>query len=71
MNEKKLIEIQNRFTGKIIVSGKYADLKEAVEQNSADLRGAVLGGADLRGAVLGDAYLGGADLRGAVLRHVK
>ncbi len=61
------IEIQNRFSGSIIVSGKYDSLRNAVEQNSANLRGADLRGADLRGANLIDANLIGADLRGANL----
>ena len=72
------IEIRNRFDNKIILSGKYASIKECLEKNrGADLRSAKLGGADLEGANLrsanlwgadlGSANLGGADLRSANL----
>jgi len=75
----KKIEIKNRFSGKVIVCGKYENVKECLEKNrdaylgGADLRGAYLGGAYLRdaylrGAYLRGAYLGGADLRDAYLR---
>ena len=52
------VEIKNRFTGSIIISGDYESLKNCLEHNR---------GANLRGANLGDAYLGGANLRGAYL----
>ena len=67
------IEIRNRFDNKIILSGKYASIKECLEKNrGADLRSANLGGADLRsanlwGADLRSANLEGADLEGADL----
>jgi len=55
------IEIKNRFTGKVIISGDYVSVRGCLEANrGADLRDADLGGADLR-----DADLGGADLRDA------
>ena len=41
------IEIKNRFTGEIIVSGKYESLRNAVEKNGANLCGANLCGANL------------------------
>ncbi len=79
-----LVEIKNRFTGNIIISGKYASIKKCLEENSganlwganltganlreADLREADLGGANLTGADLGGANLTGADLGGANLR---
>ena len=79
----KTIEVKNRFTGNVIVSGKYESIKNCLEKNrganlrdadlgdadlrGADLRGADLGGAYLRGAYLGDANLGDANLRGADL----
>jgi hypothetical protein len=63
------IEIKNRYTGAIILAGKYESIKDCLERNrTADLRGADLGGADLRGAYLGSANLGGAYLEGANLR---
>ena len=45
------IEIRNRFDNKIILSGKYASIKECLEKN----RGANLWGADLGSANLGSA----------------
>jgi len=63
-----LIEIKNRFTGNIIISGDYESVKDCLARNrDADLRGAYLRGADLTGADPRDAYLRGADLRGADL----
>ena len=63
------IEIENRFTGSIVVSGEYESVKDCLEKNrGANLRGANLEGAYLEGAYLEGAYLGGADLRGAYLR---
>jgi len=62
------IEIRNRFDNKIILSGKYASIKECLEKNrGADLEGADLGSANLWGADLGSADLRGADLGGANL----
>ena len=68
------IEIKHRFTGEIIVAGKYDSLKDAAEKSGADLRRADLCDADLRGADLcradlRDADLRDADLRGADLRR--
>ena len=61
-------EIKNRFTDKIIVeAGKYADIREAVEKNKADLSGANLYGANLSGANLSGANLSDANLSGANL----
>jgi len=70
-----MIEIKNRFTGKIIFKSKRKTLKEVIELKvkqgaylgGAYLEGAYLGGADLGGAYLRGAYLGGAYLRGAYL----
>ena len=66
------IEIKHRFTGEIIVAGKYDSLKDAAEKSGADLSGADLrradlSGADLRRADLRDANLRRADLRDADL----
>ena len=62
------IEIRNRFDNKIILSGKYASIKECLEKNrGADLRSANLWGADLRSANLGGADLRSANLWGANL----
>ena len=62
------IEIRNRFDNKIILSGKYASIKECLEKNrGADLRSANLWGADLRSANLVGADLGSANLEGANL----
>lgn len=63
------VKIKNRFTDKVIISGNYTSIKDALKQNrGADLRSADLGGADLRGAYLRGADLRGADLEGADLR---
>jgi hypothetical protein len=62
------IEIKNRFTGEIIVAGKYDNIKEAVENKKVNLRGANLCEANLCGANLRGADLCGADLYGANLR---
>ena len=60
------IEIRNRFDNKIILSGKYASIKECLEKNrGTDLRSANLGGADLRSANLWGADLGSANLGSA------
>ena len=62
------IEIRNRFDNKIILSGKYASIKECLEKNrGADLGSANLWGADLGSANLRSANLGGADLGSANL----
>uniref|UniRef100_A0A6M3JAG2 Pentapeptide repeat-containing protein n=2 Tax=viral metagenome TaxID=1070528 RepID=A0A6M3JAG2_9ZZZZ len=67
------VEIKNRFTGSIIISGDYDSIKDCLEKNrgadlrDANLRGADLRDANLRGADLGYADLGGANLRGADL----
>jgi Family of unknown function (DUF5758)/Pentapeptide repeats (8 copies) len=58
------IEIRNRFNGKIIIAGEYADIRAAVRKAKA---GANLSGADLSGANLSGADLSGADLSGADL----
>lgn len=64
-----MIEIKNRFTREIIISGKYDSIKYALEKNKdADLIGANLRSADLRGANLRGANLRDANLRGANLR---
>jgi len=76
------IEIKKRFTGSIILSGDYGNIKDCLEKNRyanlryadlkyANLRGADLGGANLRGANLRGADLRGADLRGADLRGAR
>ena len=64
----KQIEIKSRFDSKkVLVSGKYENIKECLEKNrGADLRDAYLQGADLR-----DAYLQGAYLRDAYLQGAK
>jgi len=65
------IKIVSRWdSSKILVAGKYADIKECLEKNrGANLRNADLGGANLRNADLGGANLGGANLRNADLRN--
>ena len=62
------IEIKNRWTSEIILAGKYANIREAVEKNKKNLQDADLQDANLQGADLQDADLQGADLRGANLR---
>ena len=59
------IEIKNRFSNRIIITGEYADIREAVLK--ARVSGADLYGADLRMANLSDVDLYGADLRMANL----
>jgi hypothetical protein len=77
------IEVKNRRTGDIIISGKYESIKDCLERNrgrnlwraylsganlsGADLSGADLSGADLSGANLWRAYLSGANLSEAYL----
>jgi len=64
------IEIKNRFTGEIIISGEAKNIKEFLEKNKrADLQGADLQGADLQGADLWEADLWEANLRKANLRE--
>jgi hypothetical protein len=69
----KKIEIKNRWSDKIILSGKYESIKECLEKNRkadlsrANLYGADLSGANLYGANLYGAYLSGANLSGANL----
>ena len=56
-----MIEIKNRYTDEIMLSGEYESIKNCLEKNKdTHLRGANLGGADLGGADLGGAYLRGA-----------
>ena len=62
------IEIKNRFSGEIIICGKYESIKDCLEKNKrANLSGADLFGANLSGANLSGADLSGADLFGANL----
>ena len=62
------IEIKNRFTGGVIISGEYESIGDALQKNSwTDLRWANLRGADLRGADLREANLSRADLSWANL----
>ena len=56
-----MIEIINRFTGKIICEDET--IRIAAERNKANLYGANLGGANLRRADLRGDDLGWADLR--------
>ena len=64
-----MIDIKNRYTGEVIISGEYESVKECLEKNTgADLRDASLTCADLTGADLRDASLTDADLTGADLR---
>ena len=62
-----MIEIKNRFSGKVICSEET--FLNAVLKNLADLCGADLCGADLCGADLRHAHLRHADLCGADLCH--
>ena len=69
----EVIEIKNRWNGKVLYSGEHADIKEAVEaavKAGADLCDADLCDANLRGANLRGANLCGADLCDANLRGV-
>ena len=61
------IQIRNRFTDEIIIEGDYKDLREAAEQNKADLFEANLFRADLSEADLSEANLFRADLSEANL----
>jgi len=70
----KKIEIKNRFTNEVIISGEYENIKDCLEKNSSaylrsvDLRFADLHSVDLRFADLRFADLRSADLRSADLR---
>ena len=64
------IEIKNRFSNRIIITGEYADIREAVLKarvSGVDLSGANLSGVDLSGVDLRRADLSGANLYGANL----
>ena len=62
------IEIKNRFTNSIIISGDYINIKDCLEKNrSSYLRGANLEGANLEGSDLEGSDLGGANLKGSDL----
>ena len=58
------IKIRNKWSNKVIISGKYESIKDCLERN----RGAHLQGANLQGADLWGAHLQGANLQGAYLR---
>ena len=57
------MKVLNRFTGNVIIEGKYTSLVDLLTANV----GADLQGADLQGADLQNANLQGADLQGAYL----
>ena len=61
------VQIKNT-NGNIIIEDEYDSIKDAVEKNKKNIRGADFDGADLDGANLSDANLSGADLYGANLR---
>ena len=61
------MEIKNRFTGEVICGGDFADLRDCIVKNKANLWGADLRNADLRCADLLNADLRNADLRNADL----
>ena len=63
------IEIKNRFTDEVICGGDFADLRDCIVKNKANLWGAYLRNADLRCADLLNADLRNADLRNADLRN--
>ena len=65
---KTKFQIKNRYTGEIIVEMEAETLREVIEKNKANLRGADLRGANLLGADLWGADLRGANLWGADLR---
>ena len=68
---KKQIEITHRYTGRIIISGKYESVKDCLDRNrganfsGANFSGADFSGADLSDANFSDANFSGADLSGA------
>ena len=68
---KTKFQIKNRYTDEIIVEMEAETLKEVVEKNKANLRGADLQGADLQGANLRGADLRGINLWGANLLGAK
>ena len=59
------ITIKARFTDRILVTGDYESIKDAVEKNRANLYGASLEGANLYRANLYRANLDRANLEGA------
>ena len=59
--------IKDRYE-KVMFTDETKTVKQLVEENKANLRGADLQGANLRDATLRGADLRGADLRGANLR---
>jgi len=62
------IEIRNKYTNEVILSGKYESIKDCLEKNrGANLDGTNLGGANLDGAYLYGANLDAANLYGANL----
>ena len=65
--KKVVIEIKNRFTGEVKFTSEKSTIKEAIQDNKANLSWADLSGADLSEADLRWADLSGADLRGADL----
>jgi len=62
VKKKVCIEIKNRWTGAVKFTSEKTTIKEACQDNKADLRGANLRGADLREANLSGADLCDADL---------
>ena len=52
---KVVIEIKNRFTGEVKFASEKSTIKEAIQDNKANLYGADLSGADLRKAELQNA----------------
>ena len=74
-----IIEIKNRWNGKVLYSGEHESLKEAVEEKSSvdillddlGLANADLAYADLAYANLAGAYLSNADLSGTDLSNAK
>ena len=60
------MEIKNRWSGQVIVSGDYKTILDAIAENKNDLSGA-----NLSGANLSDANLSGSDLSGAKLIGAK
>ena len=73
------IEIKNRLTGQIIISGEYKSVRDCLEKNRgsdlsysdlsySDLSGSDLRGSNLRGSNLSYSNLSYSDLRGSDLR---
>ena len=69
--KKVCIEVKNRLTGEIKFTSEKTTIKEACEDNRANLYGADLREADLREANLYGADLYGANLYGADLMNAK